>query len=297
VDEAVSAYSFESFRVATKRADKNFPLRTPELNAHIGTRIQGATGAAVDLSEEADLTVAIEIVSGTALVYCEKHPGPGGLPLGVSGRVVSLLSGGIDSPVAAYAVMKRGCRADFVHFHSHPYTDRASVEKALEVAQLLTRYQYRSAVHLVPFAEVQQRLVAEAPAPIRIILYRRFMARIAEAIALRQGASALVTGESLGQVSSQTLANLATIEAVAGMPILRPLIGMDKQEIINLAKAIGTFEVSILPDQDCCSFLMPRRPATRSRPEELDAAEASLDVEGLVALSLDETETEQLSYP
>jgi thiamine biosynthesis protein ThiI len=150
---------------------------------------------------------------------------------------------------------------------------------------------------LVPFAEVQQRLVAEAPAPIRIILYRRFMARIAEAIALRQGASALVTGESLGQVSSQTLANLATIEAVAGMPILRPLIGMDKQEIINLAKAIGTFEVSILPDQDCCSFLMPRRPATRSRPEELDAAEASLDVEGLVALSLDETETEQLSYP
>ncbi len=297
VDEAVAPYTFSSFRVATKRADKNFPLRTPELNTHIGYRIQAATGAAVDLSEAADLTVSIEVVSGTALISCEKHPGPGGLPVGVSGRVACLLSGGIDSPVAAYAMLKRGCQADFIHFHSHPFTDLASVEKALEVVQLLTRYQYRSRVHLVPFAEVQQRLVAEAPAPLRIILYRRFMARIAEAIARRHGAQALVTGESLGQVSSQTLANLATIEAAAGLPILRPLIGLDKQEIIGLARAIGTYEVSILPDQDCCSFLMPRKPATRSRPEELEAAESPLDVEGLVALALEATETRELAYP
>lgn len=295
--EASQGYSFSSFRVATKRADKTFPLRSPELNAHIGALIKDKTGAAVDLSEAADLTVAVEIVSGTALVYCEKHPGPGGLPVGVSGRVACLLSGGIDSPVAAYTMLKRGCKADFVHFHSHPYTDRASVDKALEVARLLTRYQYRSRVHLVPFAEVQQRLVVEAPAPLRIILYRRFMARIAETIARRVGAQALVTGESLGQVSSQTLTNLATIEAASGLPMLRPLIGMDKQEIIALARSIGTYETSILPDQDCCSFLMPRRAATRSRAEELSSAEEALDVKGLVAMALGAVETEDLTWP
>lgn len=296
-DEAVAQYDFSIFRVQTKRADKTFPLRSPELNAHIGGRIKAATGASVDLSDSAELTVAIEIVSGTALVSCERHPGPGGLPVGVSGRVACLLSGGIDSPIAAYHMLKRGCQTDFIHFHSHPYTDRASVDKALEIAELLTRYQCRATVYLVPFAEVQQRLVTDAPAHLRIILYRRFMVRIAEAIARREGALALVTGESLGQVSSQTLANLATIEAAAAMPILRPLIGMDKQEIIDLARAIGTYEVSILPHDDCCSFLMPRRPATRSTPEELEAAEAALDVDALVSMALDATEAERLSWP
>ena len=296
-EEAVARYEFKSFRVRTKRADKSFPLKSPELSAHVGGRIKAQTGAAVDLSASAEMTVAIEIVSGSALVACEKHPGPGGLPVGVSGRVACLLSGGIDSPVAAYQMLKRGCRADFIHFHSHPYTDRASVDKAVEVAQLLTRYQYRATVHLVPFTEVQQRLVTGSPAPLRIILYRRFMVRIAEAIARREGAGSLVTGESLGQVSSQTLTNLATIEAAASLPILRPLIGMDKQEIISLARAIGTYEVSILPHDDCCSFLMPRRPATRSTAEQLEAAEAALDVEGLVSMALEGVETKRLSWP
>ena len=298
VDEATSQYAFDSFRVQTKRADKTFALNTPELNAHIGARVQAATGAAVDLSDAADLTLLIEIVSGTALVACERHPGPGGLPVGVSGRVACMLSGGIDSPVAAYTMLKRGCRVDFIHFHSYPYTDRASVDKVLEVAELLTRFQNRTSVSLVPFAEVQQRIVAETPARFRIILYRRFMVRISEAIAQRLGAKALVTGESLGQVSSQTLTNITTIEAAAAaMPILRPLIGMDKQEIINLARAIGTYEVSIQPHDDCCSFLMPRRPATRSTPEELEAAEAALDVEALVSMSLEGVETKRLAWP
>ncbi|MCH7769347.1 MAG: tRNA 4-thiouridine(8) synthase ThiI [Nitrospinae bacterium] len=298
VDEATSQYAFDSFRVQTKRADKSFPLNTPELNAHIGARVQAATGAAVDLSDAADLTLLIEIVSGTALVACERHPGPGGLPVGVSGRVACMLSGGIDSPVAAYTMLKRGCLVDFVHFHSYPYTDRASVDKALEVAELLTRFQNRASVSLVPFAEVQQRIVAETPAHLRIILYRRFMVRISEVIAQKLGAKALVTGESLGQVSSQTLTNITTIEAAAAaMPILRPLIGMDKQEIISLARAIGTYEVSIQPHDDCCSFLMPRRPATRSTPEELEAAEAALDVEALVSMSLEGVETKRLTWP
>ncbi len=297
VDEATSQYAFDSFRVQTKRADKTFALNTPELNAHIGARVQAATGAAVDLSDAAELTLAIEIVSGTALVACERHPGPGGLPVGVSGRVACMLSGGIDSPVAAYTMLKRGCRVDFIHFHSYPYTDRASVDKVLEVAELLTRFQNRASVSLVPFAEVQQRIVAETPAHLRIILYRRFMVRISEEIAQRLGATALVTGESLGQVSSQTLTNITTIEAAAAKPILRPLIGMDKQEIINLARAIGTYEVSIQPHDDCCSFLMPRRPATRSTPEELEAAEAALDVEALVSMALEGVETKRLAWP
>ncbi len=297
VDEATSQYAFDSFRVQTKRADKTFALNTPELNAHIGARVQAATGAAVDLSDAADFTLLIEIVSGTALVACERHPGPGGLPVGVSGRVACMLSGGIDSPVAAYRMLKRGCRVDFIHFHSYPYTDRASVDKVLEVAELLTRFQNRASVSLVPFAEVQQRIVAETPAHLRIILYRRFMVRISEGIAQGLGAKALVTGESLGQVSSQTLTNITTIEAAAARPIFRPLIGMDKQEIINLARAIGTYEVSIQPHDDCCSFLMPRRPATRSTPEELEAAEAALDVEALVSMALEGVDTKRLAWP
>ena len=298
VDEATSQYAFDSFRVQTKRADKTFALNTPELNAHIGARVQAATGAAVDLSDAAELTLAIEIVSGTALVACERHPGPGGLPVGVSGRVACMLSGGIDSPVAAYMMLKRGCQADFIHFHSYPYTDRASVDKAVEVAELLTRFQNRASVSLVPFAEVQQRIVAETPANLRIIIYRRFMVRISESIAQGLGAKALVTGESLGQVSSQTLTNITTIEAAAAaMPILRALIGMDKQEIINLARAIGTYEVSIQPHDDCCSFLMPSRPATRSTPEELEAAEAALDVEALVSMALEGVDTKRLAWP
>ncbi|MFB3072912.1 MAG: tRNA uracil 4-sulfurtransferase ThiI, partial [bacterium] len=298
VDEATSQYAFDSFRVQTKRADKTFALNTPELNAHIGARVQAATGAAVDLSDAADLTLLIEIVSGTALVACERHPGPGGLPVGVSGRVACMLSGGIDSPVAAYRMLKRGCLVDFIHFHSYPYTDRASVDKAVEVAELLTRFQSRASVSLVPFAEVQQRIVAETPANLRIIIYRRFMVRISESIAQGLGAKALVTGESLGQVSSQTLTNITTIEAAAAaMPILRPLIGMDKQEIINLARAIGTYEVSIQPHDDCCSFLMPRRPATRSTPEELEAAEAALDVEALVSMAREGVDTKRLAWP
>ncbi|MFQ5896523.1 MAG: tRNA sulfurtransferase, partial [Nitrospinota bacterium] len=223
---------------------------------------------------------------GGALLYTEKLPGPGGLPVGVSGRVVCLMSGGIDSPVAAYRMMKRGCQAVLVHFHSVPYLSRASVEKASELAALLNRYQGRTALYLVPLGELQREVVLATPPPPRVVLYRRFMARIGEAIAARERAGAIVTGESLGQVASQTLSNLATIEGAVELPILRPLIGMDKLEIIRQAEAVGTYEVSIEPDQDCCTLFTPKHPAVRTTPEELRALEERLDVEGMVERAL-----------
>jgi len=220
---------------------------------------------------------------GRAFFSVEKVPGAGGLPVGTSGRVLALLSGGIDSPVAAWRMMRRGCRVDFVHFHSVPFLDRTSQEKALELARLLVGWGLRADLHLVPFGEVQRQIVAAVGRPLRVVLYRRMMLRIAEAIARATGAEALVTGESLGQVASQTLANLAVIENAAGLPLLRPLIGRDKSEIAAEAERIGTFATSILPDQDCCTLFVPRHPATRAHLEEVVALEQRLDVAGLVA--------------
>ena len=209
-----------------------------------------------------------------------KHPGAGGLPVGVSGRATVLLSGGIDSPVAAYRMMRRGLHVDFVHFHSHPLVSAASREKACELAAHLTRYEARSKLALVPFADVQREIVARTLRPLRVVLYRRFMLRIASAMAQRIGGSAaLVTGESLGQVASQTLKNMTVIEKAAALPMLRPLVGMDKNEIVVEARRLGTFETSILPDQDCCSLFVPAHPGARARA----VAKEVLEVEALVA--------------
>jgi thiamine biosynthesis protein ThiI len=270
-----------SFRVQTKRADKAFALTSPEVNRRLGAIIQRATGARVDL-ERAAVTVAVDILPGRAFVSLEKVAGAGGLARGTSGRVLALLSGGIDSPVASWRMMRRGCRVDFVHFHSVPFLDRTSQEKARELARLLVAWELEAVLHLVPFGEVQRQIVAAVARPLRVVLYRRMMIRIAEAIARATGAEGLVTGESLGQVASQTLANLAVIAAVAELPILRPLVGMDKGEIAAEGVRIGTFETSILPDQDCCSLFVPRHPATRAHADEVAAAEARLDVAALV---------------
>jgi thiamine biosynthesis protein ThiI len=271
-----------SFRVLTKRSDKGFALTSPEVNGVLGAMIQGATGARVDL-EHAEVTVAVDILPGRAFFSVEKVEGAGGLPVGTSGRVVALLSGGIDSPVAAWRMMRRGCRVDFVHFHSVPFLDRTSQEKARELGRLLVAWEDEADLFLVPFGEAQRQIVAAVGRPLRVVLYRRMMVRIAEAIARERGAEALVTGDSLGQVASQTLGNLAVIEAAAGLPLLRPLIGMDKNEISAAAARIGTFETSIIPDQDCCTLFVPRHPATRAHLEEVLALEARLDVPGLVA--------------
>ena len=287
--ERLAGVEVESFRVQTKRSDKRFGLTSPEVNRLVGATIQQATGARVDL-DHAVLTVSVDILPGRAHFSVEKVAGPGGLPVGTSGRVLALLSGGIDSPVAAWRMMRRGCRVDFVHFHSVPFLDRTSQEKARELARLLVVWGIESDLRLVPFGEVQRQIVAAVARPLRVVLYRRMMLRIAEAIARRAGAEALVTGESLGQVASQTLANLAVIEAAATLPVLRPLIGTDKSEIMTEAERIGTFETSIIPDQDCCTLFVPRHPATRAHLGDVLALEARVDVGALVAQAVAGTE-------
>ncbi len=262
---------------------------SPEVNRRLGARVQAATGAAVDLRHPA-LTVAVDILPGRAFFAVGKHAGPGGLPVGTSGRVLALLSGGIDSPVAAWRMMRRGCRVDFVHFHSVPFHDATSQEKARTLAGLLVAWELEATLHVVPFGEVQRQIVATVARPLRVVLYRRMMLRIAEAIARESRAEALVTGESLGQVASQTLGNLAVIGAATTLPLLRPLVGMDKTEIAAEAARLGTFETSIIPDQDCCQLFVPRHPTTRADPDAVHAAEAHLDVPGLVALAHAATE-------
>jgi thiamine biosynthesis protein ThiI len=294
--EGLEGKTFNSFRIATKRADKSFPLTSPQINQHIGAAVQTKTGSRVDL-EHADLTISVEILPDAAFFAFDKVPGPGGLPVGVSGRVVALISGGIDSPVAAYRMMQRGCRVSFVHFHSAPYLDKTSQEKVRELVKLLTRHQFSSRLYLVPFGEVQRQIVATVLRPLRVVLYRRMMLRIAEDIARREKARALVTGESLGQVASQTLENLAVIEQAANLMILRPLIGMDKQEIIDQARRIDTFEISAIPDQDCCQLFVPPHPETKAKLADVNHAEATLDLQALIALGLEGTTVEEFRFP
>jgi thiamine biosynthesis protein ThiI len=285
-----------SFRVQSKRSDKSFPLNSPEINRILGGAIKQKTGWRVDL-ENAELTVSVEILPDHAYFAFDKLPGAGGLPVGVSGRVVSLLSGGIDSPVAAYRMMQRGCRIAFVHFHSVPYLDATSQEKARALVRALTRHQFFSRLYLVPFGELQRQIVASVLRPLRVVLYRRMMVRIAEEIARRERAQALVTGESLAQVASQTLQNLAVIEGAATLPMLRPLVGMDKQEIVDQARRIGTFEISTIPDQDCCQLFVPRHPATRASADDVQEAESRLDIPALVALALENVQVEEFRFP
>lgn len=269
----------ESFAVRCKRSDKRFPLTSEDIQKRLGAFIKARTGKRVDLSNP-HTVVRVYVQSDGIYLSLGEVPGPGGLPVGTSGKVLVLISGGIDSPVAALLTLKRGAKVEFVHFHSAPYTSEASVRKVEELVRLLARYQGQARLTLVPFGQFQQEVARSAPERLRVVLYRRMMLRVAARIARRHGCLALATGESLNQVSSQTLENLAAIDRVAHMPVLRPLIGLDKQEIIDLATKAGTFEISILPHQDCCSFLQPLHPATRTTPRACEEAEEKLDVEG-----------------
>lgn len=286
---------FETLKVETKRTDKSFPLTSPEISSEVGGYLIQKTGTKADMHNP-DLKLWINLSHNDAYIYTDKLQGVGGLPVGVSGKVVVMLSGGIDSPVAAWQMMKRGAKAVFLHFYSYPYTDKASLEKVIELTRILSESNYRSVLYLVPFAELQQTIVTETPAPFRVLLYRRMMTRIAQRIALLVDAEALVTGESLAQVASQTLPNLRSIEAVAEIPILRPLIGYDKVEIIAKAEELGTFEVSTLPHQDCCSLFVPKHPATHATREELDRAEEELDIPALVEESMNGIERKIVSF-
>jgi len=296
LDRALEGRVFTSFKVSTRRAYKQFPLNSEELNRVLGAHVLERIQARVSL-EHPEVTIHVEVLPRDIYFSFGRDAGPGGLPVGVSGNVVALLSGGIDSPVAAHRLMKRGCRAIFVHFHSHPFQDATSRAKAADLVRCLTRFQFHSRLYLVPFGEVQRQIVANAPGPLRVVLYRRFMARIAAEIAGHEGAKALVTGESLGQVASQTLDNLAVIEEAVETPILRPLIGSDKEEIVQQARALGSYEISILPDQDCCSLFVPRHPATFSTLDEIRQAEARLPVPALVQTAVEQLEIQAFEFP
>lgn len=287
---------FESFAVKTKRSFKDFPLTSVDVNIMVGGYIKVKTEKRVDLKRP-DLLITLEIVPREAFFYFDREEGPGGLPAGISGKVCSLISGGIDSPVAAYRMMKRGCQVVFVHFHSYPYLDKTTQEKVITLVRHLTPFQLSSTLYLVPFGEIQRQISVTVDPPYRVVLYRRMMVRIAERIAEREGARALVTGESIGQVASQTLENISAINDVVHIPVLRPLIGMDKEEIIEEAQGIGTYETSIIPDQDCCQLFVPRHPATKARIEDLIAKESTLDIEGWIKKVLEASEVRRFTYP
>ena len=294
VAEEIKRLQPKNFRISTKRADKEFPLISTDVDRRVGAIVNELTGVPVKLTGM-DAEIHLAVLSREILVGLDKRQGPGGLPVGTGGRVAVLMSGGIDSPVAAWRMINRGCRADLIHFHSHPLVDRTTQEKARDLAGILHKWQYHTRLFLAPLAEIQKAVRVDAPESLRVILYRRFMVRIAERIARRRRCRALVTGESLGQVASQTLSNIATVDAVATLPVFRPLIGLDKQEIIRSAMDLGTYEISIQPDQDCCSLFVPPKPATQSRPAEAEEAEAAFDVDALVCDAVERTESVEMS--
>jgi thiamine biosynthesis protein ThiI len=285
-----------SFRVSATRADKRLPFTSPQIEREVGGLIKEAKGWHVNLDQPA-LTVHLEMLSDGAFYFFGKEPGAGGMPTGTGGRVACLLSGGIDSPVAAYRIMRRGCSVILIHFHSYPILSRASQEKVREIAALLTKHQLRSRLMLVPFGELQQQVVLSVPPDIRVVIYRRLMLRIAERLARKAHARALVTGEVIGQVASQTLENMTAIAQATELEILRPLVGMDKDEITAEAKRIGTYPISIIPDQDCCTLFTPKHPVTRVRLADIAQAEQALPIDEMVATASAAAVSEQFRFP
>ncbi len=281
--------SFDSFKIETRRAQKDFPINSMEVNKQVGAFVQKNCGKKVDLSEP-EIACYIEITERAALLYTEKIPGLRGLPVGVSEKAVCLLSSGIDSPVASYMMLKRGVNLIYAHFHSQPFTSKASQENTDRLVQILNRYQFHCKAYFIPFIDIQKEIMAKAPSELRVLLYRRYMVRLAERIAKSEKAAALVTGENVGQVASQTLSNIRVVAEVTDLPILRPLAGFDKEEIIQQAKKIGTFEVSIEPYEDCCTLFVPENPQTRANPKMLTNAEKLLDVSKLMEQALEHAE-------
>jgi len=274
--EKLKKAEFKAFKIFTKRADKQYPLTSIQVNQVVGEKIHKSLNKSVDLKNP-DLICNIEIFNKKIFFYFERNEGIRGLPVGSSGKVVSLLSSGIDSPVASFRMMTRGCRIVFAHFHSFPFTDKSSYHNAIKLASELTKFQYSARIYLVSLARIQEAIILHGPAKLRLILYRRMMLRIAEIIAKKEGAKALVTGESVGQVASQTLENIKAINMVVSLPVLRPLIGVDKEWIINQAKSIGTYGTSTEPYDDCCSYLVPKNPETKAKLPDVLAAENKIE--------------------
>ena len=296
IPEFLEGRTFSSFRITTNRADKRFPMNAEEVNRDLGAFVKDLTGAQVNLKYP-ELSIYVDIQTSGFLVYFDEVKAHGGLPVGVSGKVAVMLSGGIDSPVAAWQMMKRGCQVMFVHFHSYPLVDRTSMEKAVDLVEHLNRYQYESNLFMAPLGEIQKKIILTCPPSYRVVLYRRFMVRITEVLARRNRAKAIITGESCGQVASQTLENIAVVNQSAGMPILRPLIGHNKEEIVNMAQNIGTFTTSILPDQDCCTLFVPKHPETKADLDTVLRLEESLSVDEIVKDAVENTERRHFASP
>ena len=285
----------KTFKVESKRADKTFPMTSIQLSQYVGGELHEAyDNLEVDVHHP-ELTVYVEVRDYAAYVHAQPQPGAGGLPVGINGRAVSLLSGGIDSPVASWMIAKRGVALEMVHFFSYPYTSPEAKEKVLELAKLLTPYTGRLTVHVVPFTAIQEELRRSCPEELFTVIMRRFMMRISEAVAKRCGAKALVTGECLGQVASQTMDAMMVTGSVVDLPILRPCVGMDKEEIVQIARKIGTFETSILPYEDCCTVFTPRHPRLRPMPGEVAEAEKNLDIDAMVQAAVDGIERVQVN--
>ena len=275
-----------SFKVESKRSDKSFPLTSIELSQYVGGELSEAFPDIKVEMHDPELTVFIEVRDKAAYVHSSPVKGAGGMPVGSNGKAVSLLSGGIDSPVSTYMIAKRGVKVIPVHFFSFPYTSEAAKEKVLELAHILEDYCGKLTVEIVPFTRIQEEIRDKCPEEYFTLIMRRFMMRIAERIANNYGAKAIVTGENLGQVASQTMEAMASTQSVISMPVLQPLIGMDKEEIIALARKLGTFDTSVLPYEDCCTVFTPRHPRTHPKIEEVEKAESALDVEALVEEAL-----------
>lgn len=295
IDAALGERQVSSFRVSARRSDKRFPLTSQQIEQEIGGRINDTRGWRVNLSQP-ELTIHIEMLSGEAFFFFDKIPGPGGLPVGVSGQVACLVSGGIDAPVAAYRIMKRGCSAQLIHFHGYPILSHTSIEKARQLAEALLPYQPHLWLHLVPFGEIQQQIMSLAPSRFRVLIYRRLMMLIADRVAHKLGALALITGDAVGQVASQTLKNLAVLEAAASLPVLRPLIAMDKDEIIAEAIRIGTYPISIIPDQELLPGFTPRDPATAAGLREVEEAEKRLPWTEMVTAAVAGASVEEFRF-
>ncbi len=277
---------FNTFRVTVKRSDKSFPISSMELSSIVGGEIVKETGKKVNLSSP-DITCFIEINEKETYIYFDKIKGLGGLPVGSSGKAVSLISGGIDSPVASFLMMKRGLKNVFVHFHAYPSTSKESISKVEKLVKTLSAYQGESVLYLVPFDEVQKEIMLNTKDKLRVLLYRRFMMRIVEKVGKKEGAKAIVTGESLGQVASQTIENIFITGSVVTFPVFRPLIGYNKEEIVTEAKKIDTYSTSILPEEDCCVRFLPKNPETVGKIREIEEEEKALKeskiVEGTLA--------------
>ncbi len=292
--EQIKGQEFESFRVTTQRSNKNFPYTSEEINKLVGAHIFHNFQEKKPVSlKNADFECHVAIINDLALVSSKKYKGLGGLPVGTGNKAVVLISGGFDSPVAAWQILKRGVQLRYVHFHSAPYTSKASIEKVADLVSQLKKFGSSTKMYMVPFADIQKEIMMNTPEKFRVILYRRMMVRISEALARKEKCLALVTGDSIGQVASQTLENILAVSEAATLPIFRPLIGSDKEEIMLTARQIGTYEISILPHDDCCTRLMPKKPETRADLNEVLEVEKALDIPGLIKMALEKTELQK----